>query len=211
MSQQISEKQVEPTGKKPIALAVTLVLLVICAMLAVLFATKNMSYGQDQKAETGKHIFTHLATFNEKNTLLLQYNYDIVDFSPEDHKLARLTAAHAIPLVVEVKQELSQLIRIADDYEKTAFTAQATKELQWMQVIEEQLQLISTQEGELTQAELDQLNALIEGSEYLSQVVNSFNFNVEGNKNAMIRLANGFDWIEQVQSIEQYVNVEAVQ
>lgn len=170
-----------------------------------------MSYGQDQKAETGKHIFTHLATFNEKNTLLLQYNYDIVDFSPEDHKLARLTAAHAIPLVVEVKQELSQLITIAHDYEKTALTAQATEELQWMTLTEQHLRSISNQEGELTQEELDELNAIIDGSELLFRIIKSFNFNIEGNKNAMIRLANGFDWIEQVQAIEQYVNVEAVQ
>lgn len=211
MSQKVAEKQVEPTGKKPIALAVTLVLLVVSVMLNVLFSTKNMSYGQDQKAEAGERIFMHLATLNEKNTLLLQYNFDIVDFSAENNKLARLTAAHAVPVVVEVKSELSQLIATAQNFDKAVFSAQATEKLEWIQLIEDQLQVISTSEGELTQAEVDELNSIIEGSEHLLQIIKSFNFNVEGNKNAMIRLGNGFDWIEQVQALEQYVNVEAFQ
>ncbi|MCR8659214.1 hypothetical protein [Paenibacillus endoradicis] len=211
MSQQVSEKQVEPTGKKSIAFAVTLVLLVASIMLNVLFSTKNMSYGQDQKADSGEHIFQHLASFNEKNTLLIKYVYDIVDFSPENSKLARLTAAHALPLVGEMKKELSELITIAQDFDEVAFSTQDKDNHEWYKLIEEQLQLIANQEGELSQAELDELNAMIEGSEYLAQTVNSFNFKVEGNKNAMIRLGNGFDWIEQVQAIELYVNIEGVQ
>lgn len=211
VSQKVAEKQVEPTGKRSITLAVTLVLLVASLMLNVLFSTKNMSYGQDQKVEIGEHIVQHLTTFNEKNTLLMQYVYDIVDLSPEDHKLARLTAAHAVPLVVELKQEMSQLIVIATEFKQATFSTEDTEQLEWLTLIEDQLQLIASVEGQLTQAELDELNAMIEGSEYLAQTVNSFNFKVEGNKNAMIRLGNGFDWIEQVQAIEQYVNVEAVQ
>jgi len=211
VSQKVAEKQVEPTGKRSITLAVTLVLLVISLMLNMLFSTKNISYSQAQKAESGEHIVQHLATFNEKNTLLIEYVYDIVGLPIEDHKLARLTAAHAVPLVVELKQELSQLIVIAKKFEQGTFSTQDTEKLEWLLLIEEKLQVIANVEGELSQAELDELNAIIEGSEYLAQIINTFNFKVEGNKNAMIRLGNGFDWIEQVQAIEQYVNVEAVQ
>jgi len=211
VSQQVSEKQIEPTGKKSIALAVTLVILVISVMLNVLFSTKNMSYGQDLKVVTGEQILKHLATFNEKNVQLLQYNYDIVDFSPENNKLARLTAAHAVPLVAEVKHELSQLIEIGQNYEKAVFTAQATEKLEWMALTEEQLRSISNSEGELTQGELDELNGIIDGSERLSQIIKSFNFNVEGNRNAMIRIGNGFGWLEQVQALEQFVNAEGIQ
>lgn len=198
-------------GKKSIALAVSLVILVASAMLNVLLSTKNMGYGQAQKVDIGEHIISYFSLLNEKDELLVTYSSSMRDYMEDEAGLVRLTASHTIPVVDDLKAALGNLIELAQTYNKGTFTTGLANELNWLQQIQDELSMISSQDGKLTQQEFDQISAINEGSEHLYELINSFNFNVAGNKNAMIRLGNGFDWIEQVQAIERFVNVEAIQ
>lgn len=204
----VDEQLKETKGKRSITLAVTMVLLVMSLMLVVVFASKNIGHTQHASVAKGKAVVEHFEQLKVQEELLLQYMDEIQQYTDEQADLARLTAAHSMPVVIMASKELNSLIELASQYDKSKFNNEIPASLNSFEQALHQLQLISSGEGALRQEDYDQLKAILDAAEQRYAIISTFNFNVSESKNALIRIGNGFDWIELVEGIEQQLNID---
>lgn len=206
---QVNPNNSEPKGKKSISLAVTLVLLVISIVFNVMFSTKNIGVNQALSVKKGEVVLDHFKSLKNSNEQVNQYLDQILQNTKDQHVQSRLIALHTIPYIDTISEELFALINDAAAYEKAKYyKSELPQNLMMLETWRSQLQQIGDATGEITQAEYDVISEMLEQSEMLYSTINEFNFLVEGTKNALIRIGNGFDWIEHVESLETFINVE---
>lgn len=194
--------------KKPIALAITLVLLVASLMLVIMFSAKNIGYKQEIQVLTGGQIVEHFKQIDRK-LAYLQSNFSLLTTKEENwDEAARLTSAHSQYLLEDVYEHIAALIETGHDIKPEQFGEQAEQQIAaWHSKQSELMQLLSAAEG-LTSQNYDDLLILVQQVDQLKEVAQQFNFKLEGNKNAMIRLSAGFDWMELAEQMQKLATVE---
>lgn len=205
---QVNPNSSEPKEKKSIPLAITLVLLVISIMLNVMFSTKNIAANQSLSVQKGEVVLDHFKSLKSNDEQVIQYLDQILQNAADQHVQSRLIALHTIPYLDTITEELVALINDAAAYEKSKYSTDIPENFMMLETWRGQLQQIGDATGEMTQAEFDIVNEMLEQSQVLFSAITQFNFQVEDIKNALIRIGNGFEWIEHVESVETFLNVE---
>lgn len=208
MNQQ--SRNVEAAGKKPIALAVTLILLTITAMLCVMFSTQYIAEKQLQKAGTGEAIFNGLEQAKLKTEQLQELTANMLAYSEEESSLVRVTAATSLYIVQDLEREVDGLLQHGISIDKDGFSEQTlAQQYTLLQSMQDRLNVIAAGNGKLVEEDQLSLQSLDEQLEQLASITGKFNFVMKGNKNAMIRLAGGFEWIDIGKELDQYINKQA--
>lgn len=209
MTEQLNSMQGSEQKKKPIALAVTLVLLVISLILVVMFSAKSIGYKQELQVATGEKIVEHFKQLDGKLAHLQTNTSQLVERAGGWDEAAQLLSAHSQVMLQDVYDHLAALLELGKDIEPDKLgDAEADKLAAW----HEQQQLLLLQLAAAAQAsasDQEQLQQLSQQAAEMKSAVSNFNFKMEGNRNAMIRLAAGFDWLELVKQMEEAVKVAA--
>lgn len=197
--------------KRPIALAVSFVLLFFCLMVVIIFATKNIGYQQQIQRETGEQIVKQFKELDRKLTYLQEQLAKLEIKSSDWDEAARLTSTNSLYLLEDVYNSLDTLLTLGIEIKPEEIEEQAEPKLiEWHTDQQELMQILSETE-ELTNSDYLQLKLLASQIEQMKEAVAGFNFKVEGNKSAMIRLSAGFDWMEQLHQLNEIVTKEQVQ
>lgn len=209
MTEQLNSMQGSEQKKKPIALAVTLVLLVISLILVVMFSAKSIGYKQELQVATGEKIVEHFKQLDGKLAHLQTNTSQLVERAGGWDEAAQLLSAHSQVMLQDVYDHLAALLELGKDIEPDKLgDAEADKLAAW----HEQQQLLLLQLAAAAQAsasDQEQLQQLSQQAAEMKSAVSNFNFKMEGNRNAMIRLAAGFDWLELAKQMEEAVKVAA--
>lgn len=209
MTEQLNSMQGSEQKKKPIALAVTLVLLVISLILVVMFSAKSIGYKQELQVATGEKIVEHFKQLDGKLAHLQTNTSQLVERAGGWDEAAQLLSAHSQVMLQDVYDHLAALLELGKDIEPDKLgDAEADKLAAW----HDQQQLLLLQLAAAAQAsasDQEQLQQLSQQAAEMKSAVSNFNFKMEGNRNAMIRLAAGFDWLELVKQMEEAVKVAA--
>lgn len=195
--------------KKPIALAVTLVLLVISLILVVMFSAKSIGYKQELQVATGEKIVEHLKQLDGKLAHLQTNTSQLVERAGGWDEVAQLLSAHSQVMLQDVYDHLAALLELGKDIEPDKLgDAEADKLAAWHEQ-QQQLLLQLAAVAQASASDQEQLQQLSQQAAEMKSAVSNFNFKMEGNRNAMIRLAAGFDWLELVKQMEEAVKVAA--
>lgn len=195
--------------KKPIALAVTLVLLVISLILVVMFSAKSIGYKQELQVATGEQIVERFKQLDGKLAHLQTNTSQLVERAGDWDEAAQLLSAHSQVMLQDVYDHLAALLELGKDIEPDKLgDAEADKLAAWHDQ-QQQLLLQLAAAAQASASDQEQLQQLSQQAAEMKSAVSDFNFKMEGNRNAMIRLAAGFDWLELVKQMEEAVKVAA--
>jgi len=210
VTEQVKGKLEPEQGKKPIALAVVLVMLVASLIFVVLFASKSIGYQQEIQIATGKEIVEHFKGLDKK---LGYADLSIAALSTragswnEDAALLSLQASY---LLEDIDYHLAELFRIGAAIDNEAFANVDVQSASQDEIKKQQQLLESFSRTDLPVDRLEeQLQAAQQQLQQLHSIVQQFNFRLEGNRNAMIRLSSGFDWIELAKQMDDIIFNEA--
>lgn len=180
----------ENKRNKPIALAVTLVILVICLMLNIIFVSKNIDYNQQLQVNTGKTIVSLLEDVREQSLYIdemLLNNEQLGQHTQKEllaYELKRLESM--ISQLFKLTVPISPALLSAD-----AVNFEAPKLAAYIALVEQQTAVDSGTH--------EQLNLLLDD---VYAATEKFNFKLKDVKTAMIRISNGFEWPEAVQALD---------
>jgi len=212
VSEQMKKVKGQEQGKKPIAIAVTLILLVISLIFVILFASKNIAYKQELQVNTGEDIVEDFKQLDRKLDYLESNINLLIDKGGNWDEAAALTSSYSRVLLQDVSEHIEALYAIGNSIESKKFGPESKMQLEMWHVAQDELMMNLEESGkqmhkdhysglQLLQGQIDQMQA----------AVGRFNFKMEGVKNAMIRLSAGFDWIEYVEEISEVAIVEDAQ
>lgn len=206
MAEQIKSIHESEQRKKPIALAVVLVLLVISLMFVVMYASKSIGYQQELQVATGDSIVEHFKKLDKKLTYADQGIAQLKAGSAgwnEDKAAISLQASYVIE---DINENLTALFTIGRTIDAAYFGEQADADwTSWTAKQYELLQQLSTSSS-ISAEQTEELTLMQQSIQQLQTIVQQFNFKLEDNKNAMIRLSAGFDWVELAEQLHAAVN-----
>lgn|GEM_PF-1000565 len=212
MSEQMKKVKGQEQGKKPIAIAVTLVLLVISLIFVILFASKNIAYKQELQVNTGEDVVEHFKQLDRKLDYLESNISLLIDKGGNWDEAAALTSSHSRVLLQDVSEHIEALYAIGNSIESEKFGPESKMQLEMWHVAQDELMMNLAESGKLMHKDHYSGLQLLQGQiDQIQAAVGRFNFKMEGVKNAMIRLSAGFDWIEYVEEISEVVIVEDAQ
>ncbi|MBH5318140.1 hypothetical protein I6N90_10005 [Paenibacillus sp. GSMTC-2017] len=193
------------TGRRPIALPITLVLLVMSVMGNVLFSTKNIEHSQREIVEEGQAIFEGFVQGKADLEYWSRSITQIEELSSKDAEAARLTASHMSEMVLQSGKGIDDLMRKAKELSSENF-AQAPGGYAFLRnQMHQKLLSIGEGSGALKQEELQSIEEIKSVITDLSNSISKFHFAIEGNKNALIRLSGGHDWLDIADALHKTI------
>jgi len=202
VTEQIQSMRESEQRKKPIALAIVLVLLVVSLIFVVLYASKSIGYKQDIQVSTGTTIVEQFKLLDKKLAYANESATQLIARSDSWNEETAVVSLHASYLLEDINESLTTLFTIGRTIEPTHFAEHAGAEWTgWTAKQYELLQQLSTSES-LSAVQTDDLKQMQTSIQQLQSIVQQFNFKLEGNRNAMIRLSSGFDWVEIAEQLE---------
>lgn len=211
MSEQMKKVKEQEKQKKPIAIAVTLVLLVISLIFVILFSAKNIAYKQAIQVDTGKDIVAHFKELDRKLDFLQSNISLLIDKGDNWDEAAALTSSNSQILLQDVYEQLEALYTIGHSINSDKLGPESKLQLSLWHVAQDELLTKLAAAEDLVNSDYLSLKLLQEQVNQLQTAVGGFNFKMEGNKNAMIRLSSGFDWMEYVEQMSKVAIVEEEQ
>lgn len=180
-------------GKRPKALAITLVILVFSMMGNILLLTQNIGHKQGRNVEDGEALFAQFAGTVEE---LGYWRQAVAEPGQrEDEAGARLAARYAGELTERGGEDLQLLMASAESMSNAELHGAAEASNAYLTAIRGTLADIGTRTGPLGGTERGALTAIDESLAELLAAAEQFPFYAEGDRNTMIRLANGHEWL----------------
>ena len=197
----------ELQGKKPIGLAVTLVILVMSIMLNIVFVTKNIGYKQQIQVTTGKQIVAELDALYVKSEQLKGLLEQLQQQYHQDSPSYSLLQKYAANELEQLSKQMSELFRLTVSINDQHFSEQAKRgEAKALEELAGQLEALMVGDGDGE----EYISLVRQANETVNQIydiVSGFNFKaVLDVKSAMIRMSNGFIWPETVLELDKAVN-----
>jgi len=185
----------EQSGKRSLALPITLLLLVMSVMGNVLLSTKNIGYTRDQTVDEGRAVFTQLEKGKSDLAYWSRLAGEAVASPAAENGIGRVTAAYLSESIARGEAHLGSLLDTAEKLDVSAFEGAAGAYADFMADRKEKLAAIGAGSGPLADAE----RAALEGSktsfEEMEELLTEFHYAGSDNKNVLIRLAGGHDWL----------------
>lgn len=193
----------QQTGKRSIALPITLVLLVFSLIGNVFLYSQFLQHKQQNNFETGQKIYAAAVQSKQYfEELIPQIDALLQSGQLETRVEPKFLAGKAS----QKGQALFNLMTEAELIAGKSETRDAEQSLQYVNKVEEALQAIGNYPGPLKEAERAYLLALKGSLEEMAGIMGSFNTNIADNRAATIRLSSGLDWIGLVEKLQQVMS-----
>lgn len=196
----------EQQKRKPIAIPILIILLVVSFTMNVLLSTKNIQHGREQLEQTGADIIQSALTSKEHVGRLLTFVDRIRDDSNEEIASQR-ALAYAAAVHMEAEDALVRLQQYAEDTPLTEMRVAdaATNMTEFQQKTIEQLTIIGQGKDAFTATELEQLEQLHTTLQQINKEWDAFPFQYAGYSSSMIRVANGQEWLPVADQLNKIV------
>ncbi|WP_028610366.1 hypothetical protein [Paenibacillus harenae] len=192
----------QPAGKRPIALPVTLVLLVFSLVGNVFLYSQSLQNMQGNKFEAGERIFTAAAESR-------QYFEELVV------QLDALLASELLEKRAEIKYDAGKIsqkgrsvVLLAEEAQKLNGNGNSEAEIAsaYIKNVDSSLQSIGNYEGPLNDPDIVNLQALKQSASSLAGVMSGFNLKMKDNRTAIIRLASGAEWLDLMDELQRLMS-----
>lgn len=205
MTEQIKSIHEYEQRKKPIALAIVLVLLVISLIFVVLYASKSIGYQQEIQVATGTEIVESFKALDKKLAYADQSTEQLIARSDRWNEEAAVISLHASYVVEDINDSLVSLFTTGKKVDASIFGEQT--DMEWTSWTSEQFELLQqlSTSSNISAEQSEKLKLMQTNIQQLHQIVQQFNFKLEGNRNAMIRLSAGFDWVDLAKQLHKAV------
>lgn len=191
-------------GKRPLALPITLILLVMSLMGNILLYTKHIENTRGNTQEQGQNIYD---SFKESQNDVAYWSESlgrIVDYPDSESELARQAAAlFAEDLQRNGSEGLSAMMSKAAAIDSERFEGAADDYSAYMKWLYERLLAIGEGSGPLNPDEKKAVENMNASFGELTERLAAFPYQAEGSRNALIRLAGGFDWLDTADLIKE--------
>lgn len=195
----------QQTGKRSIALPITLVLLVFSLIGNVFLYSQVLQHKQQNNFETGQKVYAAAVQSKQYFEELIPQ----VDALLQSGQLE--TRVEAKFLAGKASQKGQALFNLMTEAELIAGKSEkrdAEQSLKYVNEVEEALQAIGNYPGPLKEEERAYLLALKGSIEEMARIMASFNTNIADNRVAIIRLSSGLEWIELVEKLQQVMSAQ---
>ncbi|RIX54119.1 hypothetical protein D3P08_07690 [Paenibacillus nanensis] len=190
--------------KRPIALPVTLLLLVMSLMGNVLLYTKHIEHTRGNAEETGQDIVKAFMSSQFDLEYWSKFAEDISALAVEDGDAARKRAVHfADALLHSGDNGLSEIIRIAHDIDDDRFADAPEAYTLYMNQLIARLNAIGEGSGPLNPDEHKAVANMLQSFTGLTEPIAAFPYAAEGSRNALIRIAGGHDWLDLADKLQE--------
>lgn len=193
----------EATGKRSMALAISLILLVISLIGNVFFMSKYLQHGQDDKVRAGESIYESLVQNRDYFDEMKRQIHELEALAESDGSSARVAAAFIANSANLEGQGLRTTMLYASEQSETTFGQAIETAEAYVAKVHEQLSAIGSQSGPISEQERQWIGGLKATFDEMSAAVGGFYFNIEGNRSAMQRMANGFSWLDVADNMQQ--------
>ncbi|MGM0880652.1 MAG: hypothetical protein ACQEXQ_06360 [Bacillota bacterium] len=196
----------QQTGKRSIALPITLVLLVFSLIGNVFLYSQYLQNKQQNNFETGQKIYAAAVQSKEYFEELIPQ----LDAFLQSNQLE--TRAEPKFLAGKASQKGQAFINLMTEAELIAGKSEkrdAEQALKYVNEVEEALRAIGNDPGPLKEEERAYLLALKGSLEEMARIMGSFNTNIGDNRAAVIRLSSGLEWIGLVEKLQQVMSGQA--
>lgn len=193
----------QQTGKRSIALPITLVILVFSLIGNVFLYSQFLQHKQENNFEAGQSIY-------EAGSATKQFVEELLPL------LEALKQSKGLEERISLNFELgkmransSSVIAFAEEAERLSTDPQKINAELFSLFLEEKvsaLQTIGRHAGPLNDEEQASIAELKGTFETMSGILKNFNTNIEGNRIAIIRLSSGIDWPELVEKLQQAIH-----
>lgn len=190
--------------KRPIALPVTLLLLVISLMGNVLLYTKHIEHTRGNAEETGQEIVKAFMSSQFDLEYWSKFAEDMNALAEADGDAARQRAVHfADALLHSGDNGLSEIIRLAHDINESRFSVAPETYTLYMNQLIARLKAIGEGSGPLNPDERKAVANMLQSFAGMTEPINSFPYAAEGSRNALIRIAGGHDWLDLADKLQE--------
>ncbi|RCW51300.1 hypothetical protein [Paenibacillus prosopidis] len=193
----------QQTGKRSIALPITLVLLVFSLIGNVFLYSQFLQNKQQNNFETGQKIYAAAVQSKQYFEELIP----LLDALLQSNQLE--TRAETKFLAGKASQKGQAYFNLMTEAELIAGKSEkrdAEQALKYVNEVEEALQAIGNNPGTLKEEERAYLVALKGSLEEMARIMDSFNTNIGENRVAVIRLSSGLEWIVLVEKLQQVMS-----
>ncbi|WP_424766708.1 hypothetical protein [Paenibacillus sp. sgz302251] len=197
----------QQTGKRSIALPITLVILVFSLIGNVLLYTLYLQHKQEASFETGQKIYK--AAVESKlyfGELISQMDELLNSKQAEDRLEAKYFSGRAAVLSSGVIELIAQADRISTSDNKLS----PEPALLFINHVDFSMQQVGSYDGPLKDEDRTYLLSLKRAFEQMADELSGFNTNLADNRSAIIRLSSGLDWVEHVERLYQLMNEQPV-
>ncbi|CAM4309694.1 hypothetical protein L1N85_20650 [Paenibacillus alkaliterrae] len=192
----------QQTGKRSIALPITLVILVFSLIGNVFLYSQFLQHRQDNKFKAGQTIYAAaIETRLYFEELLRQVDALVQSERLEDRQEAKFLAGKASMKGSKFVELVAEAERLAES--KDGVNVEHT--LTYVKNVDSALQTIGSYSGLLNDEDQAYLLSLKASLEKMAGVMSGFNSNIGDNRIAVIRLSSGPGWIELVDQLQQHV------
>jgi hypothetical protein len=193
----------QQTGKRSIALPITLVLLVFSLIGNVFLYSLFLQHKQQNNFETGQRIYDAAVQSKQYfEELIPQLDALLQSGQLETRMEPKFLAGKASQKGQAIFRLMTEAELIAGKSEKR----DAGLSLKYVNEAEEALQAIGNYPGPLNEEERAYLLALKGSLEEMDRIMESFNTKIGDNRAAFIRLSSGLEWIELMEKLQQVMS-----
>ncbi|OMF34183.1 hypothetical protein BK133_12715 [Paenibacillus sp. FSL H8-0548] len=198
----------QQTGKRSIALPITLVILVFSLIGNVFLYSQFLQHKQENNFVTGQRIY-EAGSESKKFISEMILQLDAFMQSKElDERLALYFAAGKVYAqgqgLIDFAAEASNLSAESSGIDIALFSG-------YLKDMEAGLLAIGRNDALLSDEDQSYVASLKSTLGEMSVIMDNFNTNIDGNRNAIIRLSSGLDWIELAEELQQAINSNAGQ
>lgn len=193
----------QQTGKRSIALPITLVLLVFSLIGNVFLYSQFLQHKQQNNFETGQKIYAAAVQSKQYiEELIPQLDALLQSTQLETRAETKFLAGKASQRGQAFFNLMTEAELIAGKSEKR----DAEQALKYVNEVEKALQAIGNYPGPLKEEARAYLLALKGSLEEMARIMDSFNTNIGENRAAVIRLSSGLEWIGLVENLQQVMS-----
>lgn len=194
----------QKTGKRPLALPITLILLVMSLMGNVLLYTKHIENSRGNEQEQGQSIVNSFKESQSDLAYWSEFVNRIEEYPDSESELARQAAAHlAEALQRNGSEGLSEMMIKAAEINAERFEGATDDYAAYIKWLSDRLLAIGEGSGPLNPDEKKAVENTKLSFGELTERLAAFPYQAEGNRNALIRLAGGYDWLDTADLIKE--------
>lgn len=189
----------QQTGKRSIALPITLILLVFSLIGNVFLYSLYLQHKQGEKFDAGQQIYgAALESLQYFEELIPQLDALIQSQGVEERLHAKFLAGKSMQKGLSFEVLAEKALELNGQSDKPG----EDQTDHFLENVEAALQTIGSYAGPLTAADQTYLLTLKQSLEAMHATLSTINLNIEDNRNAIIRLASGVGWVEKVEKVE---------
>ncbi|MDQ6421123.1 hypothetical protein RB620_16975 [Paenibacillus sp. LHD-117] len=198
-------EQKQQSGKRPLALPITLLILVMSVMGNVLLYTKNIEHSRGKAEAEGLAVYTHFEKAREELAYWIRLADEAAGAANANNEASRITAAYLSEAIARGEGELGALFLKAKELDETRFGEAPQAYESYIGRLGAFLAAIGKGSGPLSNDELEALASSKSDFLELDKLLGEFYYGGTDNRNVLVRLSGGHDWLTIAEKLQAAV------